>query len=235
MRTTNVVRMCLCCVLSSQLSTVSAAVVTGILRGDDGTVISGGMIGLYRLTPFPPGKPRKTEWSATSGAGGAFVFDRVYEGRYRLCVQVSRTVWLNPCEWGFDPSIISLSRNQPSVNITLTLKKGAIVPIRIIDAGQQLARHEGKTPGAHLFVGLSDDALVYRPALVTAQDAGGRDQQIVIPFDTPVKVVAFSSFFHISDAAGLPLSRTRATKISVIVPSGRKPDPINLIVTGAGK
>ena len=63
---------------------------------------------------------------------------------------------------------------------------------------QSLARknsqNEGKTPGAHLLLGMDNDAFAFRPATVVSQDANGRNHQIVIPFNSPVKLVVYSSF-----------------------------------------
>jgi hypothetical protein len=113
----------------------------------------------------------------------------------------------------------------------MTLKKGAAVPIRIDDPSQLLSQHEGKTPGAHLLLGVGNDAFAFRPVSILAQDANGRDHQIIVPFNLPVKLVVHSSFFQLSDATGIPLSRTGAA-IPVLVPSGTQPTIIKLKVTG---
>ena len=220
---------------SQQLSIGYDRFVAGVLAGDDGTAIVGAIVTLHRTEPHRPGKPKKTEWSATSGPGGTFLFNDVYEGQYRLCAQAPGSPWLDPCEWNLRPITASLSGGQRSVNVAMVMNKGAVVPFRVDDASQLLSRHEGKTSGAHLLLAVSNDASVFRPAMVTSQDASGRNQQIVIPFDTPVKLVAFSSFFRLTDSAGLELSRAGATKISITVPSGNTPVGIRLAVIGSGR
>src|SRR5258708_35055275 len=132
--------------------------ITGVLRGDDGTAIVGAIVELQRRPPFPPGRSVRTEWSTQSGAGGTFSFDGLYGGPYRLCAQVPGSTWLNPCEWGLQPPAVSLSTTQPSASVTMVMKKGAAVPIRVDDPGRWLAQHKGKTPGAHVLLHVGDDA-----------------------------------------------------------------------------
>lgn len=235
MKLPNSIAVALICVSvcsSQQVPISSARFVTGVLTGDDGTPIVGASVSLNRTQPNRLGRPQRIEWSATSGPGGAFRFDDVYEGQYRLCAQAPGTPWLDPCEWDLKPIATSLSGSQRSVTVGMVMKMGAVIPIRIDDPGQLLLTHEGKTPGAHLLLAVSNDALVFHPALITSRDARGRDQQIVIPFDTPVKLVAFSSFFRLADSVGLQLARTEATRIPIMVPSGKKPDGIKLVVSG---
>jgi hypothetical protein len=55
---------------------------------------------------------------------------------------------------------------------------------------------------------------------------------MVVPFDTPVKVIVHGTFFHVNDAIGIPLTRTGATLIPITVPSGQQVAPIRFTVTG---
>jgi hypothetical protein len=168
------------------------------------------------------------------GPGGSFHFDGLNDGKYRLCAQVPNSVWLNPCEWGLQPPVVTLSTAEPTTSVTMILKKGAAVPIRIDDPGQLLSLNEGRTPGAHLLVGVGNDAFVFRPAPVLPPGTSGATRQIVIPFNSPVKLVVYSSFFHLSDANGVPLPRTGAA-IPVLVPLGTQPAIIKLTVTGGSR
>ena len=216
----------------AQLSPLTiSGVITGSLTGDDGTAIAGGHVSLLLLPPYPSGRLRSTTWAAASGAAGAFRFDGLVDGQYQICAQVLQSTWLNPCEWGLQPPVVSISAAQSTVSVSMVLKRGVAVPIRIDDPVQSLSQNEGKTSGAHLLLGVANDANAFRIAPVVSRDTAGSNRQIVIPFDRPVKLVAFSSFFLLSDANGLPLPRT-ATAIPVMVPSGQPPPAIRLIVAG---
>src|SRR5262245_16699612 len=105
---------CACPCIAQQTPLTFA--VTGNLLGDDGTGIVGGYLSLQRLTLHPAVKPAQSEWTAVSGAGGAFRFDGPTEGKYRLCAQVPTSAWLNPCEWGLQPPMVSLPSAQPIVS-----------------------------------------------------------------------------------------------------------------------
>jgi hypothetical protein len=213
----------------------SGGVITGTLQGEDGTAIAGGNVTLQRTPPYPPGKWPRTIWSTTSGSGGSFRFEGLYQGQYRLCAQVLNSVWLNPCAWGLKPPVMSLSSSQRSVNVMAILKKGVAVPVRIDDPGQLLSQHEGNTPGALLLLGVRNDALAFHSATVTSRDSNGRNHEIVIPFDTPVKLTAFSSFFQLADENGTALSPTASTAVPLTVPSGTTPSTIKFIVIGRGR
>ena len=234
-RTVTFMLICLSACYAQQAQLTFGGVIEGLLKGEDGTAIVGGHVTLHRMPPYPPGRLRRTIWVATSGVSGSFRFDALYFGPYRLCVQVPGSTWLNPCEWGLRPPTVMLSTPQPSASVTITVKKGVAVPIRVDDPGQLLSQHEGKTPGAHLLLGVSNDVLVFHPAPLTSQDSNGRNHQILIPFDATVKLVVSSSFFQLNDAAGIPLPRTGSIAIPVNVQTGQQPIPIKFTVTGAGR
>lgn len=206
--------------------------ITGTLTGEDGTAIVGGLVSLQLQPPYAKSRLLKTEWTATSGAGGSFRFDGLNDGAYRLCAQVPNSAWLNPCEWGAQAPVVSLSTAQPATSVAMILKKGAVVPIRIEDPAQFLSVDEGRTPGAHLLVGVANDKFVFRPAAILPPSNNGANRQIVIPFNSPITLVVFSSLFQLSDTNGLPLARTRAA-IPLLVPAGTQPAIVKLTVTGS--
>ncbi|MEK7408932.1 MAG: hypothetical protein AAB225_28040 [Acidobacteriota bacterium] len=175
---------------------------------------------------------QKTDWDATTGAAGTFRFDSLPAGRYVFCARVPNSAWLSPCEWGLPSPAVSLSNASPTANATIVMKRGVPLRIRVDDAGQLLSRHEGKTPGARLLVGIGSAGYVFRLAPVVSEDSAGRNHQVVIPFDTPLKLVVRSSFFRVNDANALPLARTAATVIPFTVPSGQQVAPIRFTVTG---
>ena len=103
--------------------------------------------------------------------------------------------------------------------------------MRVIDPGQLLSQHEGKTVGAHLLLGVGTDALFFRTARVVSQDASGRDYQLLIPFDRLVNISATSAFFQLMDATGKALTKS-GNMFPVLVPSGQPPPVLLLRMTG---
>lgn len=86
--------------------------ITGRLTGDDGTAISGGYVSLQLQPPYPKSRSLETEWNIKSASDGSFRFERLNEGVCKLCAQVPRSAWLNPCQWGLKPTVVTLSVSQ---------------------------------------------------------------------------------------------------------------------------
>jgi hypothetical protein len=124
--------------------------------------------------------------------------------------------------------------NHPRPAAGIVMKKGAAVPIRIDDAGQFLPRHEGRTPGAHLLIGVTTQQRTLRVASTVSRDETGRTQQVVIPFDTPLRIMVASSLFRLVDGSGASLTGSGAMPrgIPLIVPAGQRSATIRLAVTG---
>jgi hypothetical protein len=108
------------------------------------------------------------------------------------------------------------------------------VPIRVNDPGQLLAQNEGKTPGAGLLIEVSDSrpGSFFRFVPLVSQDSGGRNHQIVIPFNTPLTLFVHPTFYHVSGATGAPLSRGATSKIPLLVAPGQQVAPIVFTITG---
>ena len=117
-------------------------------------------------------------------------------------------------------------------NITIRLKRGVVIPIRVDDSAQSLA--QGKTAGAHLLIGFTSRFFAFRAAFLVSKDGTGRTHQIVIPFDTEVKLTVASSFFQLKDNLGTPIPR-EGKEISILVPAGKIPPSINLTVASGGR
>ena len=207
-------------------------VISGTLTGEDGASIGGGFVTLQLQPPYTKTRFFRADWDVQTSSDGSFRFDRLNEGAYRLCAQVPQSAWLNPCQWGLEAPTVRLSGAQPSETVALSLKKGAVVQIRVDDSGQLLSQYEGKVPGAHFLLGVGNDALVFMPAPIISQDSGGRNHQIVIPFNATVKLVVFSSQFQLS-SAGIPLPKA-SSMVTVRVPSGQTAPTIRFQVTGRG-
>jgi hypothetical protein len=208
--------------------------VIGTLTGDDGTLIGGAVVGLTVVPPYPAGRLQQTQWTTVSGADGSFQFGQLPTGNYRVCSQSPGTAWLNPCEWGSQPPPLSLTPGEPSATVAIVLNKGAVVPIRLSDPSGFLSQYEGKVPAAQLLIGVSNDASFFRTALIVSTDATGRSLQVVIPFGVTVNLIVCSSFFQLSNAAGILLPANSAS-IPITVQPGQQPSLVTLVVTAAGQ
>ena len=218
--------------LMAQTQLATTAVITGTVTGEDGTRIAGARVGLLLQSAQPHGKAAQAFWGVATAADGSFSASRLSGGTYKVCAEVPNSAWLNPCEWGFSPPAISLTASVQAAAVSMVLKKGVVVPIRVDDPNHVLAQNEGKTPGAHLLIGAGTAINSFRSASVVSQDATGRNYQLVIPYNYPATVVVRSPFFKLTDANGVSLPSGTTLPISVL--TGQTPTAIRLIVTGGG-
>jgi|SRR5271165_5710043 len=208
-------------------------VVSGTLKGDDGTVIVGGSVHLYRIPGSSPGRTREAQWSVVSGAEGAFRFANVGQGAYRLCAQAQDGTWLDPCDWGLGANTLAPAQN--SSGVMLVMRKGTVVPVRIDDPGQLLSRPPSGLMGAGLLIGFGSDTALFHALSLASADSTGRSYQVVIPFDTAVKLIIASPFLQLADASGLLIPSGATYQVPVLVPSGGTPPLLHFVVTGASK
>src|SRR5258708_490175 len=161
--------------------------ISGVLTGEDGTALPGATIALHLVAKSLPKLRRQTtDWTFVTNAAGAFQFVALPEGNYTVCPRVPNSTWLNPCDWGFPTPNATITRSAPTASVTITLKRGVAVPIRINDPGQLLAQNEGKIPGAGLLLEVSDarPGSFFRLVPLISQESNGRNHQIAIPFNT---------------------------------------------------
>ena len=79
-----------------------------------------------------------------------------------------------------------------------------------------MSAHEGKTPGAHLLMGVGGSSLAFHSATIMSQDNTGRNHQVLIPFDRSTKISVASAFFQVRDETGTPVNL-----VPILVNSGQ--------------
>jgi hypothetical protein len=214
--------------------TATAGLITGTLKGADGSLVTSGVVTASRQHETSAHRFGSSSARSAILPDGTFVISPLLDGVYLLCVQATGGNWLSSCEWGDIGTSVSLTPAQPSAAVSIVLAKGAAIQVRINDVAQLLAAHEGKTTGAHLLVGVTMDRYVFRPALIVARDGGGRTYQVLVPFDRLVNLSVASSFFQIGNALGATIPKF-GNLIPVSVPLGQKPPLLVLNVTGAAR
>ena len=206
--------------------------ILGTVKGDDGTALGGANVLLQRTLSPGASLRERTQWASTASSGGVFSFQFLPTGHYTLCAQMPSGSWLNPCEWGGSPAAVSVHVGSQPLNTSVILARGAELDIRVDDPSQLLTQNEGKTPGAHLLLGVRSDALVFHAAFVTTQDSAGRNYSVTIPFAKPANLVVASSFFRLADSNGVTLPGNGFTTFPVTVSSGQPSAIIHLIIIG---
>lgn len=215
---------------------VELASIVGSLVGDDGSPIEGGTVVIKRADAVvPPGAKRSTPPSASytvqTGVSGAFRFENLRSGRYSLCARSARGLWLNSCDWGSGPVLVTASAGAQKP-VTVTLRKGAPITIRLDDPSRAISQNQGKTPGEHLLVGVGAADRLFRLSVLVSENANGKTYQSLVPFGLSTKVVLVSSFYQLADEGGSWIQE-KSVAIPVAIPvsqtGGRL---IRLLVTG---
>lgn len=218
---------------AQQNVTTANNLIAGKLSGDDGSALAGASVTLHLVSRPLPGRHGTTQWLARSGIDGAFHFGALIDGAYTFCAQTGGKVWLDPCDWGLSVPTVTLSKSAPKATVTIVLKRGAQVPIRIDDPSNLLKQHEGKTSGAHLLIGYAGSGFAFRPAIPISEDPSGKNQQILIPFDRTINLIVSSSFFRLNNGAGVALPKT-GTSMTVTAQTGQQPPTVRLTVISGG-
>ena len=165
--------------------------------------------------PASLSKPAAMHGASTqTSADGTFSFDNLETGTYLLCAQVPRGTLLNPCQWTTTRPHATLASGTATTSITLTMRPGYRLPIRVDDPQGLLNAHEGKTPGAHLLIGV-DGGYHFETATIDSADASGRNVSLLVPFDVHVGVAVQSRFFKVQDQAGNAIKSAAALPVSV--------------------
>lgn len=171
--------------------------IDGTVVNDANQPVAKAYVSAYR--DYVAGTP---PFSATvqTAADGTFSLTGLPAAGYKICVQGLPDGLLDPCQWSATPPTLTLTDGQKVTAFKVALARGTVVTVRVNDAQKLLDTNEGKTPGAHLLIGVWTDKGLFHEAMVAASDANGRDHKISVPDNTPLTFSAHSAFFRLLDA-----------------------------------
>jgi hypothetical protein len=152
--------------------------------------------------------------STRTAFDGTFAFGNLEAGTYLLCAQLPRGTLLNPCQWTTTLPHVTIGSATATTPVTLTMRPGYRLPIRVNDPQGLLNANEGKTPGAHLLIGVHG-GYHFEMADIDSADAAGRNVSVLVPFDVAVAVSVQSRFFQVQDAAGNAVKNAVALPVTV--------------------
>lgn len=180
--------------LFSQTADQSSAI-SGTVVNESGAPVKGATVVLPRIAG-----PRLSKIflspNAVTDASGAFKFTKLPSGQYRGCALLPGTALLNPCEWFDTPSTISVAIGESKSGLTIVMKQGKLLTVRLDDAAQLL-----KAP----VKGLPDELV--KPVLVqaltkgrephlphtVASDSGGETHTWAVPAGVPIQLDVWSA------------------------------------------
>jgi hypothetical protein len=108
--------------------TANTGSISGVVTGDDGktlaaVVTANGVI------------PLAASGHAKSASSGAFTISGLAAGTYQLCVNVTGGGYLDPCVWEPVLPTVQVTAAQAVSGYVLTVKKGALLQVRVNDPG----------------------------------------------------------------------------------------------------
>lgn len=142
---------------------------------------------------------RYTPWqgNAESGADGSYRITGAPAGRYEVCVWTPRPEFVNRCMWGRAVAVVTIAQGG-EVTQEIRLEEGRELRIRVEDPEGFLDRHEGKTPGARLEVGVYTAERMYLTAEpVGQQRAGMKIYRVTVPVEDTWRLRVGGPFYTV--------------------------------------
>jgi len=202
-----------------------AATISGVVLGDDGKAVRALITAVKSGRPVAGGQNE-------SNAAGSFVIGGLLDGTYQLCAVDHSGTYLDPCNWAETPATVTVSAKQPVSGYKLTVAKGAILRVRVNDAGQVLdkpAAALNQMP-ATLIVAVMTARHMIQPLPVVSKDSGGRSHQTAIPLNKAVSLNLFGKGFTLTDASGKSLDTALGTPVPVQIAPGQAAPPVTFTV-----
>jgi len=226
----------------AQQETTGVGVVSGQIVDDMDAAVAAAVVTISRHPQYAAvGRrvhrtDRPVDRETTSGDEGEFAFDELPDGDYRICVDAPG--YLNPCRWPANSSV-KLGEESRVVTRDIVVPKGCRVRIRIDDPLGLAPESTSPSQGSLIKVGVQAPAGAVHIARTVSRDATGRDMEVTVPFDVPLKLWVHSRVLHVEDSGGEEFDRgpneeftaaqgqeTRQFTVNV---TGRRPVPPPLV------
>ena len=104
-----------------------------------------------RIRAVPLAAPGGARANALAAVDGSFALTGLPAGLYQLCADVPGAELLDPCLWDRQPTPVTV-RDLPLNGMSLQLKRGATLSVRVDDPGRSLVAAERSGKG-HLISG----------------------------------------------------------------------------------
>jgi hypothetical protein len=180
-------RVLLCVQLAGTASLVAqTASIKGLIQTEDGTAVTGANVLVIRTT-VPPFTS-----TLVTAQDGSFAAQGLPAGTYRICPDLPGPLYLSPCIW-FDPNaIVTVQDGQEVDGVSITLHQGSIITVVVRDpsALMQVKRTKDDPP-QFLFVAVKGPKKIPYPLVGGTQNGTNTTYQLVVPIDTPLKLIAF--------------------------------------------
>ena len=126
--------------------------------------------------------------------------------------------FVDSCAWqDFTSPRLPLLAGQAKLDAIITVKRGHLLTIRVNDPAKLLPAAAGKIDG-NLSLRIAGPSNLPQEILISGKDATGRTHSIVIPYDTPHRLMIHTSGFALKDANARDVDEK--TPLNVMVAKG---------------
>jgi hypothetical protein len=195
--------------------------ISGMIHTSGGKPVAGALV-LVNVRPSEqPGPFHPFNTVATTASDGTFSVNDVPAGRFAVCPAAPATNLLPPCMW--EREIVATV--EPGEAVTMppfVLAEGVDFYVRVDDPQGRLASTLGKVAGANLLLAVRAPNGMTAPVPATATSAAGSDFHLLVPPDTDLEFIAFSSTFSMADSTGKAISRESGLKRTVNIPASQR-------------
>lgn len=170
--------------------------------------------------------------SVLSLADGTYQATGLPAGPLRVCALGGKGAQIGYCPNMASPTMIDLAAGESVALAPLVMKPGYALTIRVNDPQGVLAANEGKTAGAFLLTGIAAGGAGYMPLSIASTDSGGRNLQMLVPFDVAMTFAAQSRYFTMVDELGVTADPAGGIQKPFTVPSGGTGPTFSITITG---
>lgn len=182
--------------LAAAMSVQGQGVVSGVLSDDKSKAYAdGARVLVVRVAERPEGFEPFVS-NAVTAKDGSYRIGNVPAGKYELCVNTNGGEFVDTCRWG-KAAGTALVVNGGTAVVNLSLTRGRVFTIDVKDADGYLDRHEGKSIGGFLDVGVFTEQKEFIEAGIETLTKSERKYRVVVPVGAKFRVRAGSPLLDV--------------------------------------
>jgi hypothetical protein len=172
--------------LVAQTADIKTASIKGVIQTEDGTAVAGARVQVIRTTAPP------FNLTLAIAKDGSFTAEGLPAGTYRICPDLPGPLYLSPCIWFDQNAIVTVKDGQQVDGVSITLRQGSTITVVVRDpAAIMQTKRSKEDPPQFLFIAVKGPKKIPYPLVGGKQDGAVTTYQMVVPNDTPLKLIAF--------------------------------------------
>ena len=191
----------------------AGGVIAGHVEGEDGKPLPGAVVSVLRALVSDVLRPSPPVRSVVTDDSGSYQLTGVVAGSYVLCAQLPGSEWLDPCEWDAVRKVVTVTSSQVVRGAVIRLSRGAIVKVRVDDAGDTLTRTQ-KDRGFVLLAGYQVENGPFISKSANQRDKRFVEYKFAVPLDREVKVGLRARGLVLQDAGGRALAQSHDVEMT---------------------